>query len=72
MVRHGIAAMLNACSECVNYPNNDPLEIIMMIENALNGAPAAYTVDELHAIFASWNEAGCPVNQQGECVGVED
>jgi uncharacterized repeat protein (TIGR01451 family) len=72
MIRHGIAAMLNACSDCVNYPNNNPLEIIMMIEDALNGAPGAYTVDELHAMFASWNETGCPINQHGECVGVED
>ena len=71
MIRHGVAAMLNACSECVNYPNNNPWEIIMMIEDALNGAPGAYTVDELHAMFASWNEAGCPINQHGECVGIE-
>jgi hypothetical protein len=72
MIRHGIAAMLNACSDCVQYPNNNPLEIIMMIEDALNGAPGAYTVDELHIMFAGWNEAGCPVNQHGECTGVEE
>jgi len=71
MIRHGVAAMLNAGSECVNYPKDNPLEIIMMIEDALNGV-GAYTVSELHYTFAFWNEAGCPVNQHGECVGVEE
>jgi hypothetical protein len=72
MIRHGIAAMLNACSPCVNYQTNNPFEIIFMIEDTLNGAPGAYTVDELHSMFAGYNEAGCPVNQHGECVGVEE
>jgi uncharacterized repeat protein (TIGR01451 family) len=72
MVRHGVAAMLNACSECVKYPINNPWQVIFMIEDTLNGAPGAYTVDELHAIFGANNEAGCPVNQHGACVGVED
>jgi hypothetical protein len=70
MVRHGVAAMLNACSDCVNYPTNDPLQVILMIEDALNGV-GAFTVDELHSMFAENNEAGCPVNQHGACVGVE-
>jgi uncharacterized repeat protein (TIGR01451 family) len=72
MIRHGVAAMLNACSKCVNYPTNNPLEIIIMIEDTLNGAPEAYTVDELHSMFSGWNEASCPVNQHGECVDVEE
>ncbi|MFX0203204.1 MAG: DUF11 domain-containing protein [Candidatus Hodarchaeota archaeon] len=71
MIRHGVAAMLNACSDCVNYPISDPLEIIIMIEDTLNEAPGAYTVDELHDMFAYYNEAGCPVNQHGDCVSVE-
>jgi hypothetical protein len=72
MIRHGVAAMLNACSDCVNYPNNDPFEIVLMIEDTLNGVPGAYSVDELHYMFAGWNEYGCPVNQKGECVGVDE
>lgn len=72
MIRHGVAALLNACSDNVNYPINEPLPIILMIEDTLNEIPGAYTVDELHATFADWNEAGCPVDQHGECAGVED
>ncbi|MHC4639184.1 MAG: DUF7507 domain-containing protein [Planctomycetota bacterium] len=72
MIRHGVAAMLNACSKCVKYPIDDPFEVIFMIQETLNGAPGAYTVDELHSMFAGYNEAGCPVNQHGECVGVDD
>jgi hypothetical protein len=72
MIRHGIAAMLNACSPCVQYPINSPLQVIFMIEDALNGV-GPYTIDELHAIFAGHNEDNpCPVNQHGECVGVEE
>jgi len=72
MVRHVVAALLNACSKCVHYPINDPLKIIIMIEDTLNEAPGAYSVEELHSMFAEYNEAGCPVNQHGDCVGVED
>lgn len=72
MVRHGVAAMLNACSDCVDYAIGDPLQVIFKIEDTLNGVPGAYTVDELHSMFAENNEAGCPVNQHGDCVGVEE
>ena len=72
MVRHGVAAMLNACSDCVNYAIGDPWVVNTMIEDTLNGVPGAYTVDELHSMFAENNEAGCPVNQHGDCVGVEE
>jgi hypothetical protein len=68
MIRHGIAAILNACSPCVTYAINDPIQIVYMIEDTLNGVPGAYTVDELHYMFAGYNEAGCPVNQHGECM----
>jgi uncharacterized repeat protein (TIGR01451 family) len=71
MIRHGIAAMLNACSDCVQYEYSSPDEVISMIEGALNG-DGPYTVGELHSMFAEANEAGCPVNQHGECVGVEE
>lgn len=70
MVRHGVAAMLNACSDCVDYAIGDPLQVIFMIEDTLNEVPGALTVDELHSMFAENNEAGCPVNQHGDCVGV--
>ena len=42
-----------------------------MIEDTLNGV-GDYTVSELHYMFAEANEAGCPVNQQGECIRVEE
>jgi hypothetical protein len=71
MIRHGIAAMLNACSDCVQYEYSSEDQVIMMIEDTLNGV-GAYTIDELHSMFASYNEAGCPVNQHGDCVGVEE
>jgi hypothetical protein len=64
--------MLNACSDCVAYAIGDPMQVIFMIEDTLNEAPGAYTVDELHSMFAENNEAGCPVNQHGDCVGVEE
>ena len=67
MIRHGIAAMLNACSPCVKYPINNPWQVIFMIEDALNGV-GDYTVDELHSIFAGHNEDNpCPVNMHGDC-----
>ncbi|MFC1792527.1 hypothetical protein ACFL3Q_02955 [Planctomycetota bacterium] len=72
MIRHGVAALLNACSDCVQYATNDPIGIIIMIEDTLNGEPGAHTVGELHTMFAGYNEAGCPVNQHGICVGVEE
>jgi hypothetical protein len=71
MIRHGIAAMLNACSDCVQYEYSSEDQVIMMIEDALNGV-GDYTVGELHSMFAEANEAGCPVNQHGDCVGVEE
>jgi len=67
MVRHGVAAMLNACSDCVQYAIVDPGEVISMIEDTLNEEEEAYTVGELHSMFAEANESGCPVNQHGDC-----
>lgn len=72
MIRQGVAAMLNACSDCVNYEISSPDQVISMIEDTLNGAPGAYTVNELHHMFAQWNEAGCSVNQHGDCVDIEE
>ena len=71
MIRHGIAAMLNACSDCVQYEYSSPDQVISWIEGALNG-DGPYTVGQLHSMFAEANEAGCPVNQHGECKGVDD
>ena len=70
MIRHGVAAMLNACSDCVQYAIGSPDQVISMIEDTLNGV-GPYTVGELHSMFAEANEAGCPVNQHGECVEEE-
>lgn len=58
MIRHGVAALLNACSDCIDYPIEE-LQVISMIEDTLNEAPGAYTVDELYDMFASYNKHGC-------------
>jgi hypothetical protein len=72
MIRHGVAAMLNACSDCVDYAIHDSSQVIAAIEDTLNEAPGALTVDELHETFAEYNEAGCPVDQDGECGGEKE
>jgi len=71
LARHATAALLNACSECVDYAIGDPQDVIDMVADAINGV-GPYSVDELHSLFAGYNEAGCPINQHGDCVGVED
>lgn len=72
MIRHGVAAMLNACSDCVDYAIADSTQVILAIEDTLNEEPGALTVDELHETFAEYNEAGCSVDQDGECGGKEE
>jgi uncharacterized repeat protein (TIGR01451 family) len=67
LARHATAALLNACSDCVNYASNDPGYIIGEVQATINGEEDALSISELHSMFADWNEAGCPVNQHGEC-----
>jgi hypothetical protein len=43
-------------------------DIIAAVQDAIPGGDIQGLKNEL----AEYNEAGCPVNQQGECVGVEE
>jgi hypothetical protein len=70
LARHAVAALLNACSDCVNYPTNDPQDIIDAVQAAV--AAGSEAIQDLHELLAYYNEFGCPVNQHGECVGAED
>ena len=70
LARHAVAALLNACSDCVNYPTDDPQDIIDAVQDAVAAGPEA--IQDLHELLAYYNEFGCPVNQHGECVGAAD
>jgi hypothetical protein len=67
LARHATAALLNACSDCVQYPMTVD-EIIAEVQDAIPDGD----IQGLKNQLAEYNEAGCPVNQQGECVGVEE
>jgi hypothetical protein len=69
LIRHAIAALLNASSPCGLYPVDNPLEVIAMVNQAL-ATCQVQPINRLHGTFGDWNEAGCPLNQQGSCVGV--
>jgi uncharacterized repeat protein (TIGR01451 family) len=70
LARHAVAALLNACSGCVEYATDNPQDIIDAVQAAVAAGPEA--IQDLHELLASYNEAGCPVNQNGDCVGIED
>jgi hypothetical protein len=69
LIRHAIAALLNASSPCGLYPVDNPLEVIAMVNTALATCEVG-PINRLHGTFGAFNEAGCPLNQQGSCVGV--
>lgn len=70
LARHATAALLNACSGCVNYAMASPVQVIVAVQEAV--AVGDEAIQALHEELAYYNEAGCPVNQQAECVGVEE
>jgi hypothetical protein len=65
LARHAVAALLNACSECVNYSIPTPGAVIDAVHDAIESGDAA--IDALHNELAGYNEAGCPIDQQGRC-----
>jgi len=65
LARHATAALLNACSPCVNYVTNEPQDIIDAVQDAIDEGEEA--IQDLHHDFAYFNESGCPVNQHGDC-----
>jgi uncharacterized repeat protein (TIGR01451 family) len=64
LARHATAALLNACSDCIDYPMS-AAGIIAAVQDAI--ADGEDAIQALHTQLAEYNEAGCPVNQQGEC-----
>ena len=67
LARHAVAALLNACSDCVEYPM-DAGAVIAAVQAAIGDEAA---IEALHIQLAMYNEAGCPVNQHGECIEPE-
>jgi hypothetical protein len=70
LARHATAALLNACSDCVQYDIASPAAVIAAVQAAIAAGDEA--IQALHEELAYYNEAGCPANQHGECVGVEE
>jgi len=66
LARHATAALLDSSSDCVDYPMSAG-DIITAVQNAIAAGDDA--IQALHSQLAEYNEAGCPVNQQGECNG---
>ena len=62
LLRHAVAALLNATHQAIAYPVSAP-EVISMTNEALLG-----TVTEMNAVkdrFAKWNEFGSDLDQHG-------
>jgi len=68
LARDAVAALLNACSDCVNYGLTTD-QVITQVRDAIAAGDAA--IQSLHEDLDFRNNAGCPINQQGECVGIE-
>ncbi len=67
LARDAVAALLNACSDCVNFGLTTD-EVIAEVQAAIAAGDAA--IQSLHEDLDFLNNAGCPINQQGECVGI--
>jgi hypothetical protein len=57
LMRHAVAALLNAANPGVNYAASEN-EVIGMVQDAYDSGDFEDTKNE----FESWNEAGCPLN----------
>ena len=57
LMRHAVAALLNAANPGVNYAASES-EVIGMVQDAYGAGDFEDTKNE----FESWNEAGCPLN----------
>jgi len=65
LARHATAALLNITSGCVEYAIGDVDTLKSMVQAAIAGGEG--DIQDLHHLLAGYNEAGCPVNQHGEC-----
>ena len=66
LARHAVAALLNTSSPCVQYAYSSVSALIADVYDAIvSGDEEA--IQSLHEDLAYYNEAGCPVNQHGEC-----
>jgi hypothetical protein len=64
LARHGVAALLNSAHPGINYDMGEQ-DVIDLVHDALV-SPDPGAIGAAHIILADYNEAGCPINQQGE------
>ena len=68
LLRHGVSALLNACSDDVDYPMG-----VAGVINTVNAALATLDRDEIDAVknvLAGYNELGCSID--AHCRPIED
>ncbi|MGE0822032.1 MAG: hypothetical protein AB7G75_03595 [Candidatus Binatia bacterium] len=70
LLRAAVAAKLNALSDCVTYPQSIA-EVLNMVNQALATCDSQQIVN-LASELDRLNNLGCPLNQQGQCVGLGD
>jgi hypothetical protein len=73
LMRHAVAALLNAAHPCINYQISTPQGVINAVEDLFDDPtpPSRWQVLSLKNNFDEWNNAGCPCNAHGECPGCE-
>jgi hypothetical protein len=65
LLRHAVAALLNATSDCVQYPLT-PEEVVEQVNEALASCHRG-TMLRLGEFLDELNNAGCPLDQHGQC-----
>jgi hypothetical protein len=66
LLRHAVAALLNAAHPCINYAIGCPQEVIDLVHDTL----MTYDICELKSVknmLDEFNNAGCPCNAHGDC-----
>lgn len=66
LLRAAIASYLNASSDCVEFANEDVADLIADVNAALATCNRT-SILSLAATLDEANNAGCPLNQQGQC-----
>jgi len=64
LARHAVAALLNIANPDIAYGIGSTAALITMVHDAIMSGEEA--IGALHTLLANYNEAGCPINQQGE------
>jgi hypothetical protein len=67
LARHAVAALLNAAHPGINYGIGNPADVIALVKGALV-SPDPGAIGAAHTLLAGYNEAGCPINQQGNLI----